>query len=264
MKLIFTLTPGRTGSTYLAALLNQNLEHALVHHEILNYQAFGLDTPDISHLHQFNAIGNTPHVQQFWQRKFKRILEGDYATYAETSHILMKAGLVDNAIQLLKDHEVHFIILKRDLFKTLVSYHARHDFENVGNQWMWYLDPNYPRKLSPCHLYENNVIQSIRFWYVQEVMARAYYYHMMCQQFPHLHFHEVELTDLNTEKGVQSLFKALDIKPKQQPLQLPGKKNETRTTLTMTPEIEVIKKIVATAPFHPREIAESACQKEKH
>ena len=68
-RFVFTLTPGRTGTAYLAQLLRANLPHAEVHHEILGYDAFGVDSPDLSHLMQFNSRGNTPHVQAFWRRK---------------------------------------------------------------------------------------------------------------------------------------------------------------------------------------------------
>jgi len=48
MKLIFTLTAGRTGTMYLAELLRANLPDTEVHHEILEYDSFGVDTPEIS------------------------------------------------------------------------------------------------------------------------------------------------------------------------------------------------------------------------
>src|SRR5689334_3546706 len=119
MKLIFTLTPGRTGTAYLSELLKWNLSDAEVHHEIQTYTSFGECTPDISQLHAFNVFGNTPAVQQFWRRKFDKILASGKPVYAETSHLLMKAGLVENMAELAKDHDVHFVILKRDTMKTI-------------------------------------------------------------------------------------------------------------------------------------------------
>src|SRR5271165_1188039 len=92
MKLIFTLTAGRTGTAYLAELLRTNVPQAETHHEILTYTSFGVDTPDISHFHAFNNYGNTPEVQAFWQHKFEKILGCGKSCYAETSHMLMKAG----------------------------------------------------------------------------------------------------------------------------------------------------------------------------
>ena len=72
-KFVFTLSSGRTGTAFLAHLLQANLPGAEVHHEILDYAAFGVDTPDVSHLRQFNAIGNSQLVQSFWKQKFQRI-----------------------------------------------------------------------------------------------------------------------------------------------------------------------------------------------
>src|SRR6185369_16015283 len=111
MKFIFTLTAGRTGTAFLAELIKWNVSNAEVHHEITEYSSFGTDTPDISHLHAYNASGNTPAIQQFWQNKLKKITSGNKEVYVETSHVLMKAGLVENIAEMMKDHEIHFVIL---------------------------------------------------------------------------------------------------------------------------------------------------------
>ena len=70
---IFTITAGRTGTTYLASLLAANLKDAKTHHEIIGYEHFGIDTPDLSYLILFNSQGNTKKVRDFWQQKLKRI-----------------------------------------------------------------------------------------------------------------------------------------------------------------------------------------------
>ena len=65
---IFTITPGRTGTMYLAELIAQNTKDREVHHEILDYDAFGVDSPDLSTLTLFNSEGNITKVKNFCTR----------------------------------------------------------------------------------------------------------------------------------------------------------------------------------------------------
>ncbi len=130
---LFTVTTGRSGTAYLAELLRANLPQAEVHHEILRYDAWGVDTPDLSDLAQFNAFGSTAKVQDFWRQKLGRIAAKPVAFYAETSHILAKAGLIENLAPLAARAQVVIILLRRDLLKTISSFQARGDFLNKGN-----------------------------------------------------------------------------------------------------------------------------------
>src|ERR1700674_19694 len=93
---IFTMTTGRSGTQYLAELLGHNLPDAECHHEFLQWDSFGVDTPDVSHMCLFNSKGNIEKVVAFWDQKLKRIAATPHRFYVETSHMLMKAGLVEN------------------------------------------------------------------------------------------------------------------------------------------------------------------------
>src|SRR5262249_32033815 len=153
--------------------------------------------PDISHLHAFNARGNTPEVQDFWRRKLARIEASDRPVYAETSHVLMKAGLVENMAELAARHEVHFVILERDIVPTLISYRNRFDFTNYGNLWMWYLDPAYPRNRVEAAPFLKYGVIGMRLWYIYEIRSRAAHYKNTYSAQPNLHFHQTDIAALN-------------------------------------------------------------------
>jgi len=191
---IFTLTQGRTGTKYLATLFAENFPDLSVHHEILHFSAYGVDTPDISLMHEFNNRGNTKKVKEFWNNKFSQLPED----YVETSHILGKAGLVENAPK-----GTHFIILRRDKEKVLSSYAKRGDFNNIGNMWMWYLDPGYHKNLTELD-------PNIPEWYYDEMEARIDNYVDAYQEVHY--FHEVFLEDLNDGQHVAQLFDDLGLK----------------------------------------------------
>jgi hypothetical protein len=228
MKLIFTLTCGRTGTAYLTDLLAANVPNARVFHEILSYGSFGFDAPDVSHLHAFNARGNVPHVQEFWRRKLKRIEACDRPIYAETSHVLMKAGLVENLAELAPAHEVHFVVLQRDIVQTLVSYRNRFDFTNAGNMWLWYLDPGYPRnKVDPKPFLPHGVL-GIRLWYIYEIRSRAALYRQAYAGRPNWHFHDADLAALSDRDSVASLLGALGAPAAASDVVIPPRQNASR------------------------------------
>ena len=115
---LFTMTTGRSGTQYLTELLRRNLTDAECHHEILDWDRFGVDMPDLSHMMLFNAEGNVAKVQEFWRQKLARIVRTPQRFYVETSHMLMKAGLIENLAPLTEAGRVHLVILERDPFAT--------------------------------------------------------------------------------------------------------------------------------------------------
>ncbi|GAH10138.1 unnamed protein product, partial [marine sediment metagenome] len=72
-QFVFTITTGRSGTAYLAELLRLNTASCEAHHELLGFEAFGVDTPDVSHLTLFNSQGNIKKIQAFWAQKLSRI-----------------------------------------------------------------------------------------------------------------------------------------------------------------------------------------------
>jgi hypothetical protein len=209
---VFTLTAGRTGTKWLAAMLGASLPDCTAHHEILGYDRFGLDAPDLSHLTLFNSTGLCDAVREFWERKFARVRTATTPWYVETSHQLMKAGLVEH-LDLLRGGGIHLIILTRDIVDTVLSYTQRGDFNNVGNQWLWYLDPDYPQNILDPTPFKAHGVLGVRVWYWLEITARQGYYTELVADRSDVTVHRCDLADVRTETGARALLAALGADP---------------------------------------------------
>jgi len=225
---IFTMTQGKTGTYFLTSLLENNLADCEVHHEILGYDKFGIDTPNISTFTLFNSQGNVREVQSFWEKKLKKIAKTPHKIHIETSHLLIKAGLIENLDFLPSSDIVHFIILKRDIIKILKSYQNSFDFLNKGNMWLWYLDPDYPKIIvNPKH-FAFLGIHGVRLWYIYEIETRIEYYKSILKGRKNIFFHTVNIDDLNNEDKVKKLIKDMKLKPKSNQIFIPPKLNVSR------------------------------------
>jgi hypothetical protein len=250
-KCIFTLTTGRTGTSFLAHLLHANLPNAEVHHEILDYGAFGTETPEVSHLRQFNAYGNTALVQSFWKQKFQRIAAKHAEIYAETSHVLAKAGLLENLPTLADGKQIFIVDLRRDILQTLCSFLARNDFTNRGNMWLWYLDPDYPRKLvDPQPLMEYG-LAGIALWYICEMLTRAEYYRMLLADVPGLHFIDADLERLNNPGFVAELLAKIGHKVTADKVVIPPPQNQG----PRLPPPTLARQLIENLHFDPHDVA---------
>jgi len=255
-RFIFTLTPGRTGTAYLAELLRANLIDAEVHHEILGYDAFGIDSPDVSHLNQFNARGNTPHIQAFWRRKLGRIKVKPVKYYVETSHVLMKAGLVENIEPLREVGAVDLIVLNRNMFDTVISYRNRFDLINKGNMWLWYLDPDYPRNIIDSSALQKLGLNGICLWYICEITARAEYYRLLLKDDPLVNFHDLQLESLSEPGPVADLLERLGAPRQAQEIVLPPPANRSRFKVTLGKnELRQLRRVIDTMTFDPHALA---------
>ncbi len=236
-RFIFPLTTGRSGTVFLANALRANLpESAKVHHERIGYTKFGLDTPDLSTFTLFNSVGNVPRVREFWQRKSARILAETDGDYAEISHFLMKAGLVENLDLLTAHGEVHLIVLTRDLHKTTLSIKNRFDFANSLLLWAAYLDPKYPRKIiDPGPLRRHGMTGAI-IWYVLEVRARSEYYAMLTEADCRIHIHRVDLSEIVHPGGLAALITALGWAIDRNTVIVPHRANATKRKIKFGPE----------------------------
>lgn len=224
-KFLFTITPGHTGTTWLAELLSANLGDSRVFHEILGYDRFGVDTPDLSHMTLFNSRGNVAAVRAFWRQKAGRILAGRSAWYAETSHLLAKCGLLENIDLFASQGQVYILCLDRDLLALVRSMRQRHDMVNKGNQWLWHLDPDYPRKLVSREFFDPYGVDGIRLWYACEMRARAAYYRQLLGHHPRLRFIATSIEALGSDSGLQQLFAALEASRGEVPIVKPPRAN---------------------------------------
>jgi hypothetical protein len=251
------MTQGRTGTHYLTALLADNINGAIVHHEILGWDKFGVDTPDVSHMTLFNSAGNIPKVKAFWEQKLKRIIDTQTQWYAETSHLLIKAGLVENLEPLLMHGEVHFICVKRDITKTILSYLKDAHFANRGMWWMWYLDPGYPKNILPFKSFQNSGIKGVCLWYIFEIQARIEYYKMLLADTENVFFHDIMLDDLNEPENVHNLLMKMGLENDAENVIIPPPKGVSGSKNPFPPGFEQsLQNFVKRFTFNPFKAAE--------
>ena len=210
-QFVFTMTTGRSGTRYLADLLAQNLPDAECRHEFSGWGHFGVDTPDLSHMTLFNSEGNVEKVQAFWRAKLRRIAARPRPLYVETSHMLMKAGLVENLAPLTARGTVHLIALERDPYATIVSFRNRFDFWDKANRWLWYLDPDYPRNIVPSGELFQQGINGLCLWYILEIRARAARYEAQLAAEPRIAVHRFSLEELRVAGGASRLLRELGV-----------------------------------------------------
>jgi hypothetical protein len=255
---VFTMTTGRSGTKYLAKLLEQNLPDAECHHEIHGWDRFGVDTPDLSHMTLFNSQGNVEKVQAFWRSKLARIAATPRRFYVETSHLLMKGGLIENLAPLTAAGTVHLVALERDPYATIVSFRNRFDFLDMANRWLWYLDPEYPRNLVPSDGLLPNSLNGLCLWYILEIRARAARYEKLLSSEQRIVFHHVSLEDLRYAEGASGLLNALGVRVHPANVRVPGPENVGRLLVSIEPaeqaEIRRLIAAVAAAPVkqHPQ------------
>ncbi|MFA6544489.1 MAG: tetratricopeptide repeat protein [Limisphaerales bacterium] len=254
---IFSLSTGRSGTNYLADLLELNLPRSRVHHEQLGYANWGVDSPDVSHLTTFNNVGNSELVRAFWQRKFGRIKALDLRYFAETSHVLAKAGLVENLDLLQGSGKVHLIYLKRDILKTVSSLVTRADFLNKGNMWLWYLDPDYPNIIVSPEPFRRFGQIGFAFWYVIEMRTRAEYYRLLLAGCDAVVFHEADLEAVSRRDGAAKLLAELGVDLLPAEIELPGRVNANTGERLDDARRQQIREVVGSLTFDEAALARS-------
>jgi hypothetical protein len=243
---VFTMTTGRSGTKYLAELLQQNLPDAQCHHEICGWGHFGVDTPDVSHMTLFNSRGNVEEVRAFWRAKLGRVAATLQTQYVETSHVLMKGGLVENLEPLTEIGTVHFVALERDPYATIVSFRNRFDFWDKANWWLWYLDPEYPRNLVPSRELFARGINGLCLWYILEIRARAARYAALLEGDPRVKVHRFRLEELRVAGGASRLLRSLGIAIDPGQVRLPHPQNVGRLLVQIdAAEEESIRRMIA-------------------
>ena len=258
-QFVFTMTTGRSGTAYLAELLGANLPDVESHHELLGWDQFGVNTPELSHMTLFNSQGNVEKVQEFWRQKLARIAATPRRFYVETSHLLMKAGLIENLAPLTAVGLVHLINLQRNPAATIKSFRARFDFMNKGNMWLWYLDPDYPRNLSSPTELAKLGINGICLWYITEVRLRAAYYEKLLAGNPNVVVHHVNMEDLRQRADASRLLGALGVTKHAGQVVIPPAQNVGPKHFNWAPgERESLDRWVAAAQFDASALAEIA------
>jgi hypothetical protein len=243
-QFVFTLTSGRSGTGFLAALLKSNLTRCQVHHEQIRFEDWGKHTPELSQLTTFNNIGNSPMVRAFWEQKFAHIQAQDVTYYAETAHVLAKAGLIENLDLLESTGTVHLIDLRRDIADTAISFVNRDDFIDKGNMWLWYLEPDYRKVIiSPAPLQRFGQLGNA-LWYLCEMRARAEYYRLLLAARTGIVIHSCKLEDITSRDGASSLLNEIGMDIAPQDVILPGMVNADQNKHVSESSEEYIRSVV--------------------
>lgn len=254
-KFVFSATTGRSGTGYLAELLRRNLPDATVHHERTGYLSFGIDTPDTSHFTQFNSAGNVRPVREFWQRKHARLRAETGVWYVETSHLLLKAGLLENIGPLTEAGEVSIVVLTRDVADTVISFVERHDFANSGFTWLWTLDPRYPNKITAPGPLLDLGAAGAALWYVIEMRTRGEFYKLLLDGVKNLRFIDASLSDIAQPAGAARMLAALGGRAKAATPVMPGRVNETRAPRLPPKARDQLRRMVERTQFDPVTLA---------
>jgi len=195
-KLIFCLGTGRCGTSSMAALLNSQ-NSALFTHELFPILPWEEESK------------RSEHAKQLVQFKFLQVthqahncnIVGDAGSYYLPYVEVFIRSLANNG-----DFDLKFIILKRDKTKTVESFKTKFARQNnnplqnhngLKNEW----DEAFPK-------YNN-------FWTLEESIEKYYddYYNVsekLAKKYPSIvKIFNTEV--LNTEEGLVSLFKHLDI-----------------------------------------------------
>lgn len=226
MRLVFTLTTGRSGSRTLAGLLGANLPGARVHHERLGARVRGVHTPSIPVLQAFNHFGYTAEVDRFWTRKWAAITAEPTHTWVETSHMLMKAGLVEALPMLGPEHEVHLVHLQRERRAVLHSFMRRGDFQRRGNRLQWYLEAAAPRNLVPVPEALAGTSHGLALWYILETEARIALAHRKVRDLPGARVHRIDTHALADATAAAGLLDAIGTIPRPEPVIVPPRMNQ--------------------------------------
>ena len=206
---IYTLSPGRSGTVFLTALMQQNLAHATVYHERTGFPHFGVNTPDASHATTFNYVGNVDLVRRFWQQKLQRDAADPAHWFVEISHHLSKAGMIENFDMLRSHRHIHLILLRRDPFKVAWSYINRFEFINNGFTWLFTLDPAYPRRIIDSSEYIKQGMFGNAIWYVNEVYARQAYYRQLLKPYSEICTYSLDLADITNKRGAMRFLREM-------------------------------------------------------
>ena len=262
-QFIFTMSTGRSGTAFLTELLAANLPDCEAHHEFFGWTDFGLRTPDVSHMMQFNSLGNVEKVQNFWRDKLAIVLNSRARFYVETAHMLMKAGLVENIAPLTSAGHVHLIDLQRDPAATIRSFKARGEFFGRGNPWLWYLDHAYPRNLCGFDRFANYGHSGLCLWYIIEVRVRAAYYARLMADNPKITVHRVTLEELVRPASAARLLAALGVPVPSNQVKIPEPQNVGKPVAPdgwQADEREMMPKLVAAARFDADALAKAAIE----
>lgn len=219
---IFTITAGRTGTDWLSHFIRDNLAIESVH-ESLGYDDIGTKMPDIRVMRNFNEVGMTDVVNEYWQQKVSSI--SGFENYCETNHTFTKSGLIEFLSENDVLDNVVFINQRRNWVDVCASYIGRRGYFSSANVWQWLLDWTYKRKIINPSNFAGMGDAGYIFWFLAEMEARQEYYKQLYSD--KFRFIDCRLEEMVTHAGAKRLLEELGHEG--EPV-IPGKKNATKSS----------------------------------
>ncbi len=205
-RLIFCINSGRTGSEYLAKLLDTAPEVTAYHQPKPTMAGKYLSMINESLYHK--TYSKRRVKCKAIDQELKKIGKG--SVYCETSNMFIKT-FFDVVMTSFKNVEV--IVLRRQLSKVLKSFIELGYFTSkIDTKWPeWLSSPNAATAAIPCIDKDENLDHyDICIAYLLDIEARAVRFQ---KDYPNVKIHHVRLEHLNSNDSVEHLFQDLQITP---------------------------------------------------
>ena len=203
-RLIFCINSGRSGSNYLAKLLDSAVGVYSFHEP--NPKMIG---------NNLNLINQYKYEQTFRKRNFKvvRIKDSllqlpEKSVYCETSHMFIKT-FFDVVMQGFLG-QVEVIVLRRYLPRVVKSFIELGYFSERNKYWpLWMCSPNAATAAIPCIDIDSNLDQyDLTIAYLIDIEARFLRFKA---QYLNTKLHEVRVESLNNFSNTKRFFEQLRI-----------------------------------------------------
>ena len=204
-RAIFCISPGRSGSNYLAELLGTAREVVSLHEPEPTMTAEYLE---MVNTHPYD---DTKVFRKTKAEAINRFLlsMGPNQVYCETNHMFIKTffDVVIDSIDSIK-----VIFLRRDIRQVLRSFIELKYFTNENMEWhKWMTSPNAVTAALPAIYPDSQLDQyDLCIAYLLDIEARAQRFY---KDYPSVQVHEIELSTLNNYDRVFRLFNELDVTP---------------------------------------------------
>jgi len=218
-RMLFCCTAGRSGSMYLAELLD-SAENTAAFHE-----------PRPRMIGKYVKLINKKTYDQTYNKRkkkaralIKHLPKIKEKIYAETNQMFLKT-FFDVLIDAFPYTEV--IILRREPASTLKSYIELNYFTSLNKDWhKWFPSPNAATAAIPC-IAEDKDLDHIdkAIAYLVDMEARI---QRFIRDYPDIPVHETRLEDLNSYRAVENLFQEMNLAPTNKTKEVIGKKKNLK------------------------------------
>jgi len=215
-RMIFCVNPGRSGSKYLANVLNTASEVSAYH-----------EASPVMGGKYIYMINNFPYNISKKERALKpkaiiKLLKKmpETSVYAETNHLFIHTFydvILDNC------KNVQLVWLERDPGLVLKSFLELGYFSDKNTNWpFWFPSPNAVTAAKPSYCSLSDMNHSERcIAYLADFYARAT---RLASEYPENEIFHITIDELNSSDHVKPLFDKLEITPTKETVQQTGNK----------------------------------------